>query len=108
VGQHSRGGNGRNRRDRPYRRNRVWLVDFGSAVKDEFLVGDIGLAIVGGDPTYGRKVRPWEITGMTFFEFYALFGAPVVLLLVVLGVLWLTGLQDAPRDRRHRHHGAAE
>ncbi len=45
---------------------------------------------------------------MTFFEFYALFGAPVVLLLVVLAVVWLTRLQDAPKKRHRRHHGAAE
>jgi hypothetical protein len=45
---------------------------------------------------------------MTFFQFYALFGAPLVLLLVGLSVLWLTGLQDAPRHREKRHHGAAE
>jgi hypothetical protein len=45
---------------------------------------------------------------MTFFQFYALFGAPVVLLLVVLAVVWLTRLQDAPKDRQHRHHGPAE
>ena len=45
---------------------------------------------------------------MTFFEVYALFGAPVVLLLVALAVLWLTRLQDAPKDQRSGHHGAAE
>jgi hypothetical protein len=45
---------------------------------------------------------------MTFFQFYALFGAPLVLLLVGLLVLWLTGLQDSPRRREKRHHGAAE
>ena len=45
---------------------------------------------------------------MTFFQFYALFGAPLVLLLVVLAVVWLTRLQDAPKNRDRRHHGAAE
>jgi hypothetical protein len=45
---------------------------------------------------------------MTFFQFYALFGAPLVLLLVGLAVLWLTGLQDAPRGRHKSHHGPAE
>jgi hypothetical protein len=45
---------------------------------------------------------------MTFFQFYVLFGAPLVLLLVGLLVAWLTGLQDAPRGREKRHPGAAE
>jgi hypothetical protein len=36
---------------------------------------------------------------MTWFEIYALFGSPLVVLLVVLGVMWLTGLQDK-RDER--------
>jgi hypothetical protein len=34
---------------------------------------------------------------MSFFEFYALFGAPLLLLLVALTVVWLTRLQDAPK-----------
>jgi hypothetical protein len=38
---------------------------------------------------------------MTWFEVYALFGAPLLLLLVVLAVMWLTGLQDK-RDERRR------
>jgi hypothetical protein len=45
---------------------------------------------------------------MTFFQFYALFGAPLVLLLVGLLVAWLTGFQDAPKNRTRRHPGAAE
>jgi hypothetical protein len=45
---------------------------------------------------------------MSFFEFYALFGAPLLLLLVGLTVAWLTRLQDAPKNRHKRHHGAAE
>ena len=31
---------------------------------------------------------------MTWFEVYALFGSPLLLLLVALAVVWLTGLQD--------------
>jgi hypothetical protein len=38
---------------------------------------------------------------MTWFELYALFGSPLLLLLVALGVVWLTGLQDK-RDERRR------
>jgi hypothetical protein len=38
---------------------------------------------------------------MTAFEIYALFGAPLVLLLVALTVFWLTGLQDRRETRRH-------
>jgi hypothetical protein len=38
---------------------------------------------------------------MTAFEIYALFGAPLVLLLFALGVVWLTGIQDAHEARRH-------
>jgi hypothetical protein len=45
---------------------------------------------------------------MSFFEFYAVFGAPLLLLLVALTVVWLTRLQDAPKSRHKRHHGAAE
>jgi hypothetical protein len=36
---------------------------------------------------------------MSAFEIYALFGSPLLLLLVVLLIVWLTGLQDK-RDRR--------
>ncbi len=45
---------------------------------------------------------------MTFFQIYALFGAPIVLLAVVFAVVALTRLQDAPRNEPHQHHGAAE
>ena len=45
---------------------------------------------------------------MSFFEFYALFGAPLLLLLIGLTVAWLTRLQDAPKSRHKPHHGAAE
>jgi hypothetical protein len=45
---------------------------------------------------------------MSFFEFYALFGAPLLLLLVGLTVAWLTRLQDAPKKRHKSHPGAAE
>jgi hypothetical protein len=38
---------------------------------------------------------------MTAFEIYALFGAPVVLLLFAIAVVWLTGLQDERDARRH-------
>jgi hypothetical protein len=37
---------------------------------------------------------------MSAFEIYALFGSPLLLFLVVLGVVWLTGLQDR-KDERH-------
>ena len=43
---------------------------------------------------------------MTWFEIYALFGAPVVLLLVALFVFWLTGRMDKGYEARHR--GPAE
>jgi len=39
---------------------------------------------------------------MTAFEFYALFGAPVLLLLVVAAVVWITDWQDK-RDARRGH-----
>jgi hypothetical protein len=45
---------------------------------------------------------------MSFFEFYAVFGAPLLLLLVALTVVWLTRLQDAPKNRHKGHHGPAE
>jgi hypothetical protein len=45
---------------------------------------------------------------MTFFQFYALFGAPLLLLLVGLLVAWLTGFQDAPKSGTRQHHGPAE
>jgi hypothetical protein len=35
---------------------------------------------------------------MTWFELYALFGSPLLLLLLVLAVVWLTGLQDNKCD----------
>jgi len=35
---------------------------------------------------------------MSWFELYALFGSPLLLLFLVLAVVWLTGLQDK-RDR---------
>jgi hypothetical protein len=38
---------------------------------------------------------------MTAFQIYALFGAPVVLLLFAITVVWLTGLQDERDRRRH-------
>jgi len=37
---------------------------------------------------------------MSAFEIYALFGSPLLLLLVVLGIVWLTGLQDRKDERR--------
>ena len=43
---------------------------------------------------------------MTFFEIYALFGAPLVLLLVALFVLWLTRWMDKRYEARRR--GPAE
>jgi len=42
---------------------------------------------------------------MTTFQLYALFGAPALLMLVGLAVVWLTRLQD---ERHERHHAAAE
>ena len=39
---------------------------------------------------------------MTGFEIYALFGAPVVMLLVALLVLWLSGWMDKLYDARRR------
>jgi hypothetical protein len=43
---------------------------------------------------------------MTGFEIYALFGAPVVMLLVALLILWLSRWMDKLYDARHR--GPAE
>ena len=43
---------------------------------------------------------------MTGFEIYALFGAPLVLLLVALLVFWLTGWMDKRYEARRR--GPAE
>jgi hypothetical protein len=37
---------------------------------------------------------------MTAFEFYALFGSPLLLLLWAIFIVWLTGLQDSRDDRR--------
>jgi len=46
---------------------------------------------------------------MTWFQIYALFGSPVVLLLVALAVVWLTGIQDARSAQRlAEKHRAAE
>jgi hypothetical protein len=39
---------------------------------------------------------------MTAFEFYALFGAPFLMLLAGLAVIWITGWQDK-REARKRH-----
>jgi hypothetical protein len=38
---------------------------------------------------------------MSAFEIYALYGSPLLLLVVVGGIVWLTGLQD----RRHEGRG---
>lgn len=35
---------------------------------------------------------------MTWFELYALFGSPLLLLLLVLAVVWLTVLQDNKKE----------
>jgi hypothetical protein len=43
---------------------------------------------------------------MTAFEIYALFGAPLALLLVALFVFWLTGWMD--KRETARRHGPAE
>jgi hypothetical protein len=37
---------------------------------------------------------------MSAFEVYALFGSPLLLLLVVLLIVWLTGLQDNKKEPR--------
>jgi hypothetical protein len=37
---------------------------------------------------------------MSLFEIYALFGSPLLLLVVALAIVWLTGLQDNAEDRR--------
>jgi len=42
---------------------------------------------------------------MTAFELYALFGAPMLLFLLALGMVWLTRFQDRRDEPRH---GAAE
>ena len=42
---------------------------------------------------------------MTAFELYALFGAPLLLLLGALAVVWITGRQD---ERDESHPRAAE
>lgn len=42
---------------------------------------------------------------MTAFEIYALFGAPVMLLLFAVALVWITGWLD---KREARRHGAAE
>jgi hypothetical protein len=46
---------------------------------------------------------------MTWFQIYALFGSPVVLMLVALAVVWITGIQDR-RSAKHlaEKHRAAE
>jgi hypothetical protein len=38
---------------------------------------------------------------MNWFTIYALFGAPILMLLVALAVVWLTGVQDKREARRH-------
>ena len=43
---------------------------------------------------------------MTWFEIYALFGAPVVMLLVALLILWLSRWMDERYEARRR--GPAE
>jgi hypothetical protein len=42
---------------------------------------------------------------MTAFELYALFGAPLLLVIVALAVVWLTKQED---NRDMRHGAAAE
>jgi hypothetical protein len=42
---------------------------------------------------------------MTTLELYALFGAPLLLMVVALAVVWLTKQED---DRDMRHGAAAE
>jgi hypothetical protein len=39
---------------------------------------------------------------MTAFEIYALFGSPLLLLLVALAIVWLTGLQDNADEHRRK------
>ena len=36
---------------------------------------------------------------MSAFEIYALYGSPLLLLLLALGVVWLTGLQDRKDEK---------
>jgi hypothetical protein len=44
--------------------------------------------------TFSRKV-----SAMTWFQIYALFGSPVVLVMVALAVVWITGIQDRSTER---------
>jgi hypothetical protein len=39
---------------------------------------------------------------MTWFELYAFFGAPLLLFLVALAIVWLTGLEDRREERPRR------
>ena len=38
---------------------------------------------------------------MTWFEIYAFFGSPLILLALCLAMVWLTGLQDKRDEPRH-------
>ena len=49
-------------------------------------------------PTFCSATRSSKIAAMTWFELYALFGSPLLLLLLVLAVVWLTGLQDNKKE----------
>jgi hypothetical protein len=51
--------------------------------------------------TFGGETHPNEAARMSAFEIYAFFGSPLLLLLLVLGMAWLTGLQDS-RDEEPR------
>jgi hypothetical protein len=45
---------------------------------------------------------------MTAFEIYTLFGAPIVMLVGVLAVVWITGIQDSRAKHNRDEHHAAE
>jgi len=57
-----------------------------------------GLVFRRSNLTFSCKVHAREIETMNWFEIYALFGSPLILLLVCFGMVWLTGLEDK-RDR---------
>jgi len=77
----------------------VWLNTLAAATVVAGVIAPIAAVVFVGT-IYSR-----ETARMTAFELYALFGAPLLLFLVGLGMVWLTRFQD---ERDKPRHGAAE
>ena len=85
--------------------DRFRFANVSDALKIGFCAGNVGVVFAGIRPTLGGKIHSREAARMTWFEIYALFGSPLILLVLCLVMVWLTGLQD---NRDTPHKGAAE